>query len=71
SLYRQESRWGLYHYSVDYPEKNDQDWFCHVQLSKAEDGSMYCHKRKVEPYVVALDDNEKEAYNQLRVKEAV
>ncbi len=23
SLYRQETRWGLYHYRLDYPEKND------------------------------------------------
>ena len=26
SLYRTESRWGLYHNRVDYPEKNDADW---------------------------------------------
>jgi succinate dehydrogenase/fumarate reductase flavoprotein subunit len=29
SLYRSESRWGLYHYRVDYPEKNDQEWFAY------------------------------------------
>lgn len=71
SLYRQESRWGLYHYSVDYPDKNDDEWFCHVQLSKNDKGEMSCHKRPVDPYVIELDDEEKEAYNQLRVKDAV
>ncbi|RVC55813.1 fumarate reductase/succinate dehydrogenase flavoprotein subunit, partial [Mesorhizobium sp. M2A.F.Ca.ET.046.02.1.1] len=28
SLYRAESRWGLYHKRVDYPEKDDANWFC-------------------------------------------
>ncbi|MFE8071820.1 fumarate reductase/succinate dehydrogenase flavoprotein subunit [Marinobacteraceae bacterium S3BR75-40.1] len=70
SLYRQETRWGLYHYSVDYPERDDADWFCHVHLSKDDNGQMTCRKRAVEPYIVALEEEEKEAYNQLRVKEA-
>jgi len=26
SLYRKESRWGIYHYRVDYPQKNDEEW---------------------------------------------
>lgn len=71
SLYRQESRWGLYHYYVDYPEQKNEDWFCHVQLYKNDQGEMQCKKREVEPYVVALDESEKDAYNQLRIKEAV
>jgi len=28
SLYRTESRWGLYHLCVDHPEKDDENWFC-------------------------------------------
>ena len=39
SLYRTESRWGLYHLRTDYPEKNNDDWFCHTLLSK-KDGRM-------------------------------
>lgn len=70
SLYRTESRWGLYHYRVDFPERNDQDWFCHVQLHKDANGEMTCYKKAIDPYVVALDDKEKQAYNQLRVKKA-
>ena len=27
SLYRTESRWGLYHNRVDYPDRNDLEWF--------------------------------------------
>ncbi|HQT00930.1 MAG: fumarate reductase/succinate dehydrogenase flavoprotein subunit [Hydrogenophilales bacterium 16-64-46] len=72
SLYRTESRWGLYHYRVDFPEKNDADWFCHAQLKKGDDGEMTHFKRPIAPYLVPLDEEEKQAYNRLRiVKEAV
>ncbi|MBQ5940638.1 fumarate reductase/succinate dehydrogenase flavoprotein subunit [Massilia sp. AB1] len=69
SLYRTESRWGLYHNRVDYPGRNDAEWFVHVQLKK-EDGHMRCFKRPVDPYIVPLDDQEKNAYRQLRVQPA-
>jgi succinate dehydrogenase/fumarate reductase flavoprotein subunit len=67
SLYRTESRWGLYHYRVDYPTRNDAEWFVHVQLAKNERGEMACFKRPIEPYVIELDANEKNAYHQLRL----
>lgn len=67
SLYRTESRWGLYHYRVDYPQQKDDEWFCHVQLKKHDDGVMRCHKRDIDEYVVPLDEEEKDAYNKLRV----
>ncbi|MHB1229036.1 MAG: fumarate reductase/succinate dehydrogenase flavoprotein subunit [Halothiobacillus sp.] len=67
SLYRKESRWGLYHYRVDYPDKNDQDWFVHVQLKKGEDGNMTCFTRPIAPYIVPLDEQEKTAYEKLRI----
>jgi succinate dehydrogenase/fumarate reductase flavoprotein subunit len=67
SLYRTESRWGLYHYRVEHPEKNDADWFCHAQLKKNEAGDMTCFKRPIEPYIVPLDDAEKDAYNRMRI----
>lgn len=68
SLYRQESRWGLYHNYVDFPQTDDADWFCHVQLYKDDSNQMSCRKKTIEPYVVQLNDNEKAAYQQLRVK---
>ena len=55
SLYRRESRWGLYHYRVDYPDKNNEEWFCHVNLKKDGSGNMMLFKRPVEPYVVDVD----------------
>ncbi len=55
SLYRRESRWGLYHYSIDYPEKNNDEWFCHVNLKKDESGEMTLFKRAIEPYIVDVD----------------
>ncbi|MGK7908599.1 MAG: fumarate reductase/succinate dehydrogenase flavoprotein subunit [Synechococcus sp.] len=55
SLFRKESRWGLYHYRVDYPEKNNQEWFCHTHLKKDESGMMTLSKAPIEPYVVDVD----------------
>ncbi len=55
SLYRKESRWGLYHYRLDYPEKNDAEWFCHVNLRKNEAGEMELFKRPVDPYIVDVN----------------
>jgi succinate dehydrogenase/fumarate reductase flavoprotein subunit len=68
SLYRTESRWGLYHYRVDHPETDDENWFCHTQLYKDAGGAMACKKRPVAPYVVPLDETERGAYNKLRIK---
>ncbi len=62
SLYRKESRWGLYHYYSDYPEKNNEEWFCHVNLKKDETGNMELFKRPVEPYIINID-LEKEVYD--------
>ena len=70
SMYRTESRWGLYHHYVDHPETNNEDWFCHVQLHKNEEDEMVCKTRPIDPYVVELDDNEKNAYSQMRVQQA-
>jgi len=67
SLYRTESRWGLYHYRVDHPEQNDQDWFCHSRLYKDENGNMASGTRPVAPYIVDLGE-EKDAYQKLRVE---
>ena len=68
SLFRTESRWGLYHYRVDYPERNDRDWFCHTWLRKDEAGRMVSEKRAVEPYLIPLGDDERSAYGNLRVR---
>ncbi|WP_341646642.1 fumarate reductase/succinate dehydrogenase flavoprotein subunit [Thauera sp. SDU_THAU2] len=68
SMFRTESRWSLYHYCVDHPERNDADWFCHTLLSKGADGRMAMAKKAVEPYVVPIDDDERDAYQRLRVE---
>jgi len=67
SLYRTESRWGLYHYRVDFPDTDNDNWFAHVQLKKDEQGAMTCFKRDIDPYIVELDEAEKDAYNKLRI----
>ncbi len=67
SLFRKESRWGLYHYRLDYPEQDPENWFVHVILRKQEDGSTVLYKRPVEPYVVPLD-GEENPYHKLRIE---
>ena len=67
SLFRTESRWGLYHMRVDYPQRNDADWFCHAHLMKGANGEMLSAKRAIEPYILPLDDEEKTAYEKLRI----
>ncbi len=67
SLYRTESRWGLYHLRLDHPEKDDENWFCHTLLSK-KDGRMTCEKRDVDPYVVPIAEEERGLYDQQRIR---
>ncbi|WP_367257024.1 fumarate reductase/succinate dehydrogenase flavoprotein subunit [Pseudomonas sp. stari2] len=67
SLFRAESRWGLYHYRVDHPQRDDREWFCHCHLKKGEDGRMISFKKAVEPYIIPLDAEEMQAYDRLRV----
>ncbi|MBX8471192.1 fumarate reductase/succinate dehydrogenase flavoprotein subunit [Pseudomonas sp. RIT778] len=67
SLFRAESRWGLYHYRVDHPQRDDREWFCHCHLKKGEDGRMASFKKAVEPYIIPLDAEEMQAYDRLRV----
>lgn len=67
SLFRTESRWGLYHARVDFPRRDDAGWFCHVQLRRDECGAMACFKRPVEPYLVPIAEAERDAYGQLRL----
>jgi succinate dehydrogenase/fumarate reductase flavoprotein subunit len=55
SLFRKETRWGLYHYRLDYPEKNNDEWFCHVNLKKDESGEMVLFKRQISPYIIPVD----------------
>ncbi len=33
---RKESRWGLWHYRTDYPDKNDPDWLKHIVMTRGE-----------------------------------
>jgi succinate dehydrogenase/fumarate reductase flavoprotein subunit len=67
SLFRTESRWGLYHARVDFPDRNDADWLCHAQLKKDAQGRMSSFKRAIEPYIVPIAERERNAYRQLRV----
>jgi succinate dehydrogenase/fumarate reductase flavoprotein subunit len=68
SLFRKESRWGLYHYRLDYPEMDNANWFVHANLKRGEDGSMIHFTRPIDPYVVSLDEKEMKTYQHLRIE---
>ncbi|MFT8723748.1 MAG: fumarate reductase/succinate dehydrogenase flavoprotein subunit [Acetobacter malorum] len=70
SLFREESRWGLYHYRVDYPDRNDKDWFCHTLLTKNANGSIHSTKHPISPYIVDMPKADTDAYGQLRIPQA-
>ncbi|MDQ8024109.1 MAG: fumarate reductase/succinate dehydrogenase flavoprotein subunit, partial [Moraxellaceae bacterium] len=70
SLFRTESRWGLYHLNVDHPQRDDANWFCHSLLSRDAQGRMTMRKKAVEPYIVPVDDEERNAYNRMRIARA-
>ncbi|MCA0406715.1 MAG: fumarate reductase/succinate dehydrogenase flavoprotein subunit [Proteobacteria bacterium] len=67
SLYRAESRWGLYHLRTDHPDKDNENWFCHTLLSK-QDGKMTSEKKAVDPYVVPVAEEEKDLYDKQRIR---
>ncbi len=66
SLNRTESRWGLYHNRVEYDGRDEANWRCHTILTR-EDDEIVIRKREVQPFVVEIADDEKDAYYQQRV----
>jgi len=67
SLYREESRWGLYHNRQDFPQENTEEWNVHVQIKKGDDGQITAFKRPLEPYIFHPEDHEKRIYHHLRI----
>ena len=68
SLYRTESRWGLYHYRQDYPEQNDARWRVHVNVKKGAAEQMELLERPVAPYLFPLAEHELRSYHRLRIQ---
>ncbi len=68
SLYRTESRWGLYHYRTDYPEKDDAEWFTFVEVAKGEDGRPRVFRRPVPDYIFPINAFERGEYDRLRIE---
>ena len=44
SLYRTKSRWGLYHYRLDFPNRNDEEWMYHT-LSSLNENNTVVHEK--------------------------
>ena len=68
SLYRTESRWGLYHLCADHPVTDNESWFCHTMLYRDANGRMANRKRDIAPYLVPVDASEMSAYHTLRTQ---
>jgi len=68
SLYRTESRWGLYHYRTDYEGRNDAEWFNFVEIRKGADGQPELFKRPVPPYLYPIDKSELYGYDAMRIE---
>lgn len=47
SLERRESRWGLMHQRIDYPERDDEKWLKYIVIKRDEEGSIRLEKRPV------------------------
>ncbi|MEZ0578699.1 fumarate reductase/succinate dehydrogenase flavoprotein subunit [Nocardioides sp. MH1] len=58
SLVREESRWGLYHERADIPQRDDANWFFHLNVRRRGDGAMEFISRPVNDYVVPVPDIE-------------
>jgi succinate dehydrogenase/fumarate reductase flavoprotein subunit len=59
SLYRTESRWGLYHYRLDFPNRNDEEWMCNTIIKKSHDNNeMTIFKEDLKPYLFDVNLNE-------------
>ena len=70
SLYRTESRWGLYHYRTDFPRRDDERWNCFVEVRKTSEGTPELLTRPVPDFIVPIGDAEKNAYDELRFETA-
>ena len=59
SLYRTESRWGLYHYRLDFPNRTDEEWMCNTIIKKSlENNEMTIFKEDLKPYLFDVNLNE-------------
>ncbi|MEC2077397.1 fumarate reductase/succinate dehydrogenase flavoprotein subunit [Metabacillus fastidiosus] len=57
SLFRKESRWGFYHYFLDYPQKDDENWLKRVIVRKESNGSMNIFTRDLPEYILEPKEN--------------
>ena len=55
SLFRKESRWGLYHYRLDYPNRNDDEWLCNTVIEKSPTEGMIISKQPLQDYIIDVN----------------
>ena len=68
SLFRTESRWGLYHLRVDHPERDDAAWLCHTILRK-DDGRHGLREARRSPRTSSRSPRtRRDAYRKQRIR---
>jgi succinate dehydrogenase/fumarate reductase flavoprotein subunit len=45
AMERKESRWGNAHQRTDFPQRDDQNWLCHVDVRRGQDGEVLVSRR--------------------------
>ena len=51
--------WGLYHYRLDFPNRNDDEWMCNTIIKKSlENNEMTIFKEDLKPYLFDVNLNE-------------
>jgi succinate dehydrogenase/fumarate reductase flavoprotein subunit len=45
ALERKESRWGNAHQRTDFPQRDDPNWLCHVDMRRGKDGEILVSRR--------------------------
>ena len=48
-------------------ERDDENWFCHSIMTKGTDGEPTLTKKAVAPYVVEIEEHERDAYHRQRI----
>ncbi|MEW9672198.1 fumarate reductase/succinate dehydrogenase flavoprotein subunit [Ammoniphilus sp. 3BR4] len=60
SLFRKESRWGFYHFRLDYPELDNANWYKRVIVKKGNDQTMNLFTREVPKFVLTREESKNE-----------
>ena len=70
SLYRTESRWGLYHNRVDYPGQGRRELVLPLDPDQGRDGVPTLTKKRGRALRRRIEEHERDAYDKQRIQAA-